>query len=477
LIDSRQQSFADKLAQTKVVSKKDLQNPIGFPTRLDNRIWRTGKIIVYVSIALLICLNIVLQYEQSLLPGAEEALINYAPEDTPIDNGFYALSAFGIPKGENAFETGFQRTIDINKSLLQMLEKKKANPSSLIHSTQDTLSSELNNFQPDENETYIQFIERNKDKIKKYWQEYGYLQNRYQRIRNKVLPDLMSPVPIMLPLVTYHRLYCANFALEYISGNKEYAIQLMQKSDQVCLNMLEKTDSLIFKLVSVILTHIHQNAIFGLLSYEDNLDPALYHYIMQKKDFSKEALSFRKAFMQEYNLAVSFLVRFIDSPEAVKDYYISKQDIAKANPPLIKANDMVNHAFIHHTNMSEFSELPSFEMSVRYDQVKPIKIKPASIFYNPIGVILEHTFGSVVYTNYAVNARDLQIKTDLLKASAMIKYNHIKDADVAEYLKFIADDYYNKYTNLPFIWDEQTREICFDGPAQDEYAKRRRMKL
>ncbi len=484
--DSRNQNFADKLSGTIVVPLKQMHSDIPKLTDIDISRWKAGKIFMIISILILIIVNILWQYEAPLSNEAEAALINYSPDENPEDNGFYLLSAFGVPEEVNAFEEGLRRTKGVNTKILSIIA-----PDSDINLTDqfssldppiDTLATELEVLSDIDNGKLIESTLENEDLIKHYYNQYNYIQDRYfsllnyNKFDNKLIPDMITPIPILMPMVIFERLYTANFVLEYVNGDRDYAIELMKKGENVCMHLMNTSDSLIFKLVSTILMAIHQRSVSELISYENPVDPRLLDYIDSMSDFTKESLSLRKPYMHEFNLATAFITRSLDSSESLKDYAISRQDIAKANPLFVKGNNIANHTYEELARSAEYSELSTDKMYELVNDRPKESYSLLEYIYNPIGIILSKNY-SVYYNQYAIKIRDVQNRMYLLKTASYIKRNHLTDAQITEFLTKKQGYFYNHYTNKPLDWDKETGKLSFNGPYQEETKDSRFVKL
>ncbi|MBN2829613.1 MAG: hypothetical protein JXR56_04770, partial [Candidatus Cloacimonetes bacterium] len=485
LWDSRQQSFADKLSRTLIIPRNQIGKEIPEPTEQDEQNWRRGKVIVYLAIVVLLVVNVIWQYEPPLLDGAEVALKDFAPEENPTENGFYSFSAFAVPADQSPYEVGMKRTIEMNKSLFNLLERNKISglDDDKVEWAIDTLSIAMDDLVYFNDGDFNAKIREKKEMLVENFKKYDYLQDRYEKIpeykrfESKIIPDVLSPVPRMVTFVIYHRLYCLNFFLEYTQGNRDVAISRIYKSDDVCTYLLENADNLIMKLVAVILTNIHQNMIQNLIVYEDELDPRLYKYVLEKKDFSKQAMSLRKAFMDEYNRGIAFIVRIIDSSQGMMDYSLSRQDIAAANPPFIKANCIANYSFKFREIQSDLSEESCFEMSKSYARLEAPKISFLEYINNPLGVKGELSYSSQFMFHYIFKTRDLQLRNKLLQAAAEIKMRKLDGDEIQQFLVENQNKWGNLYEEIPFNWDNVTRELSFSGPLQDELADERKIKL
>ncbi len=486
LFDSRKQTFADKLSNTIVIPSKDDGRFIHEPTNTDVSRWKVGKVIVVLSILILIVVNFVWQYEEPLTKEATEALRDFSPDTNPQENGFYALIAFGVQENMSPFEEGFKRTTEMNEQIISALEEKTSssilNMMSSIKTVHDSLDEELNILSSVDSEEFLNFTKENSDFIKQYYQKYSYMEERYHKLseyksfNSKIIPDIISPAPIMLPLIVYERLYVFNFVDEYMRGNIDNAINLMKKEEAVCMNLLEKSDTLINKLVACIMMYIHQNGVNQLLNYENDIDYRLYDYVQNMTDYSREALSIREAYMHEYNCTVAFISRMLNSPEAITDYSISPEEISQANPLFFKANNIINHTYLYHDSNADYSELPTYKMMKLYGISDVPKYSFFETMYNPLGVIFSKNY-LAAYHSYPVKIRDLQVRLYMLKAIAHIKKLNLNNEDIVTFLNSKKDSMYNHYNNEPFNWDSSTHTISFIGPNQEANADSRMLKI
>ncbi len=475
LIDSRSQGFTDKLAKTVVLSKKDIDKAIPEPSDVDRTKWNFGRIILALSATFLVVLISLIFYKPTLNEDAVTALIDYSLEEDPEQNGYYAVSAFGIAESLDPHTAGLKRTIETNSKIISILEGdidyiQEQMLSGKLNAERDSLDYRFNELVPDDGESYTDLALEKSNLINELISKYDYLLPRYKSladykvIENKILPDMLTPVPILMNIVNYHRLFCYNLTLEYIHGDKATAVESLKLSEAVCVNLLEKADYLMLKLAAMVMMGIHQSALNDIMIYEDRLNPELYEYIIGIEDLSTEAMSLRKPLYQEYNYSVAYALRMINSGEVLKDCRITKEEILAANPPLLKGNSFVNNAYQNVAYIADFSELTTSEMNERFNVLKRPSTPFLEYLHNPIGVIIEKVTIAPVYTEYALQLRDLHVRNQLLKMGAVIKSTSTPEDKVVEVIKANSDKYNNPYNGKPFFWFKDSKAIKCIGP-------------
>jgi len=484
--DSRQQNWSDKMSGT-IVQTKGGYLP-GRANEKDIRNWKTGKRLVIASVVILIAMNVIWQYEAPLSEGAEAAFGTYGTEENPGGNGFYELACFGATSDVDAFELGVKEIERVNASTMALYksagfwgQKYEVEMETIDF---NSLGDEIDTLSTlSEADDYFGEIAANREMIERNFQKYNYLETRYNRLgdyeyyQNRLFPDIFVGVPVLMSLVQYHRLYCANISLLYMDNNRQEAIDNYLNSIRIVTHLMEESDYLITKLVSIILYNISQNTCKELINYEDDIDPRLAEAILNLPKLSSEATSFRKAFNVEFSTGASFLVRFIESPLGLLDYKIDREDVQKANPPFIKANQILNNSFRLFELGNELSEMPQWQFNQEYLTKIDLKINWLEYINNPLGVILDKTYVIPIYTSYLVIAQDLEIRDNLLKAASAIKLNNIKRDQIPNYLEANKQKWGNLYLRETLDWNSETSELSFSGPLQEEKADQRKMKL
>jgi uncharacterized RDD family membrane protein YckC len=204
LWDSRTQTWADKLSGTLVIKKAGETIPANAD---DKRKWQTGKWLVYASLVMLIAVNVIWQYEQPLLPEAEAALMDFQPEKTPQNNGFYELACFGAGENIDPFETGLAAVKRVNESTMELYrasgfwgQKYDVEIESIDYNSLNPELDTLITFS--DSDDYFGEIAGNSEMIKRNIEEYEYLEKRYDHIleyeyiSNPLFQDIFVGVPI-----------------------------------------------------------------------------------------------------------------------------------------------------------------------------------------------------------------------------------------------------------------------------------------
>jgi hypothetical protein len=241
--------------------------------------------------------------------------------------------------------------------------------------------------------------------------------------------------------------------------------------------MRKEADTLIDKLVASVLYQISMKTCAELINFEKEIDPLLAEYVMNYSNLTSGEISFRKAFLGEFNVGIAPIVRNLDSPRGFLDLKIDREDIQKANPPFAKANQMLNYRFLQDKNLSELSELPAQEFYQTFDTMESVPIHWVNYINNPIGLIMSPIYDSPAYKKHLMMSQDIQMYQNLLKVAAAIKSLKIEQEKIPEFLETNKDKWGNFYTGEALTWNADTRELSFSGPFQEEKAKERILKL
>jgi len=484
--DSRNQTWADKISGCVIMNKgQDIQES---ESAADQKKWRVGKILFYISTLIFVLFNVVIQYTEPLLPATESWLIDYSTEANPEDNGYYHLICFAAGSDEDPFERGYRSIQDANEFIMDYYRSREAGEKSYDGAPQPDLSCPLDiDFDTLisiwQAEDFYSALLADQSFIKSNMDRFSYLQKRYYEIADypyistRLFPDMTVMSPPLIALVNYHRLFLSNVCLEYMTGDKKEAIDMLLKTFDINNNMLEESDSMIMKLTSCVLMQISQDTCQRLLNYKQDFDPSYEKLINGIPVLSKEALSFRNAYVYEYNLEASYTVAMIDSPHGFLDYKVDLEDIRNANPPLLKASQIINFSLRGFQQNIAISELPCPQFAQEISNPSSPKPHFIELFNNTVGVFMEMPRTNDIYYRYLVMVRDLELKNTMLRAAASIKHNEIASSNVQSFLDDNKDKWYNLYNGESFMWDEGKQEISFSGPLPEDFAAERKLEL
>ncbi|MCF7919610.1 MAG: RDD family protein [Candidatus Cloacimonetes bacterium] len=485
LWDSRRQNWADKLSGTLILCLNESPSEA---SQKDIKAWQTGKILFYITILIFIILNVFWQYEQQLLPEAEMAIRDYSPEDNPRANGFYELYSFSSADSIDTFEAGFEEVTRVNDANIEFYKsfgflgpKYKVETGSLKQPDMIEGLEILQELFMAEN--VIAAIRTNSEMIQQNMQRYDYLEERYNRIpnyeyiNNPVFQDFFVNITSFMPLILFHRLYCADIVLKYVNGDRQNAVARLEKNMAVSRVIVQQADNMLLKLVGNVLYRVSLSTCEELINYEETIDPLLTESVLNYSPLSAKEISFRKAFMGEYDLAVAPYVRNLHSPRGFLDLKVDREDVQKANPLLVKANQMLNYRIQRFENLSELSELPVQDFYRKFGTIENVPIHWINYINNPIGLIMSLTSDNQGYLNHLPLPHDNQIHQNMLKAAAAIKANKISEKDIPGFLEENKANWGNFYTGEALNWDAATKELSFTGPLQEQKADERILKL
>jgi len=484
--DSRHQTWADKLSGCVIVKKG--QNIQRCESTVDQNKWRVGKILLYISTLIFVIFNVVIQYTEPLLPATESWLIDYSIETNPQDNGYYHLIGFAVESDEDPYEQGYRSIQDANEFIMDYYRSREAGKKSYEGAPQPDLSCTLDiDFETLisiwQAEDFYDALLADQSFIKSNMDRFSYLEKRYFEIADypyistRLFPDMTVISPTLLALINYHRLFLANICLEFMTGDKEEAVDMLLKTFDINNNMLEESDSMIMKLTSCVMMQISQDTCQRLLNYEQELNPFYERLINEIPALSNEALSFRKTYVYEFNIEASYTVAMLDSPEGFLDYKVDLEDIRNANPPLLKASQIINHSlrgFEHNIAISELP-YPQFAQEISIPHLPQTHF--IEYFNNTVGVFLEMPKTNDIYYRYLVRVRNLELKNTMLRAAASIKHHEIASSDVQSFLDDNKEKWHNLYSSEPFTWDEGKQEILYSGPLPLDFAAERKLEL
>jgi hypothetical protein len=489
--DSRKQTFSDKLTHTIVIPTSERLMGIPIETTSDSRQWKVGKILAGISVLLFLVVFVIWIQQPPLNEDAKAALANYTPNENPGDNAFYLVAAFSAPQDVDVFNEGFKRVSELNRWTLKYIKDSKIPSKDDIEEIKalaivDSLGPDVTSMSKILNaEDFLGWIIENKAIIKDTYKQYSYLTDRYQMIpgckelRNVVLPYLMQPSFRYTSLVSYQRLFIANYLLEYMTGNRDKAIELMQKNDKANYFLFKNADTLKLKLVADICIAVNDYAIGKLLSYEKNIDLRLYQYMVEREVPVKADLSLRKAQNVEFTYRVASMLQNFGDTNALDDYVITPQEITRTSSPFARMNYITNHAWDTHAFLSDYSEKSFQEIDAEAGTGLVFNPDKLEFYRNPAGFTESYLFswGSEKYMRYTTKLSDEFIYRILLQAKAEIKLRKLSGDQIQKFLDENTVEFLNPYKNEPFKWNPETNEIYFDSVNPNSDVKLRTLKI
>jgi hypothetical protein len=135
--------------------------------------------------------------------------------------------------------------------------------------------------------------------------------------------------------------------------------------------------------------------------------------------------------------------------------------------PLLQMQDTINLraeelSFLVKKYNVKYEELPTVvaKFNDGTDILGYDEISFPGILYNPVGKVLNFV-GMPTYPDYMIRVSDLEGGRCALLATLQLRNDNIPREKVAEALS--ASPYRNPYTNQPFVWDDASQSIVFEG--------------
>lgn len=491
-IDSRKQSWHDKISRTVVIKPNiikipkdadyDYQIPESeslfptYPSNSDTKKWRIGKILMILSFISIIAISWMLG-DEPLFPEAENWL--YEPafvENNPEDNGFYSLIGVGVPEEQDNFIAGYNWIQSQNNYILKYAQDSSVeyNVDEIERTLTEIDIKSMTHFL--NNDSLFTYCLEKKDDITKLYIEHSYINERFSNAVNQkyfkttIIPHYARRSPIFMNLVRYKLLENYYIALLYSNGERKQALNLLEQSMQYSRKLSELADDLILKLVASILIERNLITYNQLLNFEKN------NYLSLKTSISKIKLinnSERDMTVIVKRMFIGTNSQFLDMFNfhqnlfVNKNHFITKDFVANSESIVFKPHKTINQDYLTKSYLAKLSLVNGIEFSKI--EKRPYVFEPSALDYlsNFMGSILV-SIAVPIYHKYIATFHNIDGYVNMLKLKMMIIEQDLTSDQIPDLLESQKDLLSNPYTGDSFKWDAKNSTIYFECPYQDD---------
>ncbi|MCF7919017.1 MAG: RDD family protein [Candidatus Cloacimonetes bacterium] len=487
LWDSRKQTWHDKICGTVVVKREmqaETEEQIAelFPVKSserDHRYWKTGKVLIIITMLALVLIKIAFLYDERLEPEAKSWLQeNYADSAKPSDNAFYYLLGFAAGKDENAFTVGYQKRQDCVAALLEQKTNMFVEGEPLL-SPDSLFAEEINDlvlsiFLGDHTtQSLIMFY----NELRNAYDEYDYLQERYEALgtqpeyKNTLPAHPQTNSPYIVNVIMYQALYLLNIGLDYLEGDTEEALSRLEADYQRWNDLYPKIGFLINKLGVTIMIQRDLSMYDRLLEIDALPDRILHYSLLELSEMTPEQRSFEKTTEYEFlytagNILPFFAGRiptFLENPLRLNPRLIN----ASRSYGIFKPCHYLNWRYRNLAALSRSSRINAQQYLMETTSGEPAQAGTLSFLLDPFGTVLILSEQDV-YSRYLLKTFDINGKLRLLKMKSLLRTEEIAEEDISDFLVEQEDKYFNPYTGEAFMYDEEAGTIYYEGPLQED---------
>lgn len=494
-LDSRKQSWHDKIAHTAVVKNAY----ISF-IRKENKILskKRDKVLMRIEIGIfsLLFLGFIvfmffMFYDEPLQPGTKKWLYKHNfVEDQPENNGFYHLVGFDCLNGKNPFQKGFdwvnnqnkkatekyeEVTIvnDLNWSEEEKAEYKRNNPEKQNYEDFERIDLSIisDNFIVSDQDDVLNYYVNKKNLIDSLKASFNFINERYSKITsfsyfdNTLIPHYEVNVPIFMAILNIKRLNLAWIGKEYKIGNKQKAIEEFRNEMKLSRYLLKNTQSLMGKLVANILFEIDLHLLSHLID-ESNND---YIKLILPSKLTPSEKNWEKVSISNFNQSISSYLIF-HNPDFIKaetngkiSAFLFKLRVKRR----FKLNKLINETYNSSNFMYHLSRLNAKDFIAQKDNYPEFEISLWDRIFDPAGSIFAVS-AVPIYHSYMAKFHDIDGYINMLKLKVMIKNNHLKSNEILYFIKAQSDSLFNPYTEEAFKWDSEQSVLYFDISYDDD---------
>ncbi|MCD4651341.1 MAG: hypothetical protein K8S56_06095, partial [Candidatus Cloacimonetes bacterium] len=461
------QAFHDRIAGTLVVSRN------GDFVKIENTAFSVSEKLLIAFSILIIAFNIfffsIFGFDSKLTPSAQEWKYRQIEEENPEENGFYYLIGFGVAEDENLFQKGFEWIqFENNKTDF------KKNQININADFFDYKHAQEIGICPSDSLDTNSLLLKNEKEIRELYSSTRYLDERLTQILSKtksvstLAPCWTGGIPVYLSMVNFFRLEAAIIKLDYLKGDYTKSTDNCLRRMNQLKELSERSHLLMGKLIFVICDAILQNTISDLISYKQTEE--LTSMLSELRFYSKDEISFSKAFLHEANMYILKLMNYSDDTSFIEraNLYLTAM--------LMKPNHTLNLRYNRFKTSAELSEMSFKDFATNYsNEIEAVEWSGFDAIRNPYGFVIDGTLGNEVFyihLRYFVKAQVnsampilLKLKDNLLQK---INSENMNDEEIQALLNSQPEELKNPFTGEPVSWNSELRRFEFDLPFVDD---------
>ena len=303
------------------------------------------------------------------------------------------------------------------------------------------------------------------DSIKGLAANFGMLLERYQvlseypRFVTTTTPGMHEPAPPLALLMALHRLHNAEVAIEFETGSRLRALEMLAVDIKFLRRLMADNDQLMIKLAGARMLARDLHLYVEFLESPGFVHRYLQGFTGELSDLSQQELGLSNAVRREFLLMADALEGVSEGGE----FGLQEQTPDWLTRCLYKPNATLNRIFVSYTALGALSRKSAAEFSKQWQE--RVTSPPASVtdyFLNPIGTVLSETTDPDLRRHFAV-MHDLQGLLRLTRAAQVIRFEEIAAEDVEQFLLAASPALDNPYTGSPFSWNADRNMLGFDG--------------
>ncbi|MDP8267830.1 MAG: RDD family protein [Candidatus Tenebribacter davisii] len=496
-IDSRKQSWHDKMAGTVVVrknrikKKKEIEpnvipeniDPL-FPTSpsiKDKKKWKWGKyLLILTTICIISFLYFIHFSDETLIPKAKEWL--YEPEfveSNPEDNGYYHLIGLFVPEGQSSSDLGYnvvktnnEYVFDYSKNI-NLTDYREDPPNADFGVDSGEMVNIFNS------ESFIQYCQDNEKKITQTFKQFSYIEKRMNTIskakyfKNTTSPSFVSKILILMDFVQYNLLKNSYLTTLYINGSKSKALTILEDDMKFIRELSEKADFLILKLITPFLLERDLKTFNHLLDYE-NIDLSyLQKSIQSIKPISISERDMEKVAKRQFAFEVNLNLFMYNLTTKQKDFvcknnHFTKNVVRSSRSILFKPHKTINQHYLIKKYLVDISRVTGKEF-MQLDK-NPYIFQPSILDFvnNYIASMIMLKVADVLNNKFVATFHNVDAYINMLKLKVMIIDQNIAKINIPDFLESHKDSLYNPYTEESFKWDTERSMLYFEGPYESD---------
>ncbi len=259
--------------------------------------------------------------------------------------------------------------------------------------------------------------------------------------------------------------------LEYLYGDRNKALELMQLSYDVNRNLFKVCDDMLIKYMTAYNLGNVEEIISELMSYEKPCDQRLLNFVSNVQGFDREDVNLRKPRETGFNYTlISTLADRMNNRQILEDYVVTPKEITQSSSFMFKSNDFANQFYAFNEYIMDYSEKSFPEIYAEKDN--RFSYNPTSVLnvFNTLGVA--HTI-TVIHVekmakDYLFRYIHNYLGTKLLKAKADIIRENVPKDKIEDFLQNDVVKYGVEYKDETFKYDSVNHKIYFDQLNKDE---------
>ncbi len=426
-------------------------------------------------LAALLAVPILLARDAALSPEARAWMAPRQPDIAKKDNAYFAVMGFNAPAADNphragvesvqAFEDALVRDYDgVDTRFTDYDGYPPESPFSLTEDTEALLCRVekgpcLETFAT-RSEPLREQLVRHEPLLSRYLNLYN-----YPEYRTASTADLKTPLPQLAPLFKAHRLLQAEIGVEAMTGDKDKALQALQRDIAYLRGWMAKADTLLVKLAAANLLFRDLHLYAQLLDAGDVGQPGLTALGDRIIPLSGEERSLSMAMRREFQGLARVYLSLERQGAVYHDFNL---------PPwsglgllLYKPHASINRGYLPYQKAAAQSEQPAFVFARHFSEEDGVRPGFEDYLYNHVGTVL-NSIALPEFKTYIARMHDLDGLIRLVQLKRLIRVGGLTAEQIPGLLVQQREQYSNPYTGEPMLWDARRQVLYFEGPGEEE---------